>query len=45
MEDEREPEEIDPAHLLGVLEGLAEAKRGEFSSDEEVKAAFQRFAR
>jgi Ca2+-binding EF-hand superfamily protein len=41
--DDAELEEIDPAHLLGVLEGLAQAKRREFSSDEEVEAAFRRF--
>jgi predicted transcriptional regulator len=38
-----EPEQIDPAHLSAVLEGLAQAKRGEFASDEEVEAAFRRF--
>jgi len=40
-----EPEEIDPAHLPAVLEGLAQAKRREFASDAEVKAAFRRFDR
>jgi hypothetical protein len=40
-----ELEEIDPAHLPGVLEGLAQAKRREFSSDEEVETAFRRFDR
>jgi hypothetical protein len=43
--DEAELEEIDPAHLPGVLEGLAQAKRREFSSDEKVEAAFRRFDR
>jgi hypothetical protein len=43
--DEAEPEQIDLAHLPGVLEGLAQAKRREFSSDEEVEAAFRRFDR
>lgn len=42
-ENERDPEEIDPAHMIAVLEGLAQAKRGEFASDEEVAAAFRRF--
>jgi hypothetical protein len=37
------PEEIDPAHLPGVLEGLAQAKRKEFATDAEVEAAFRRF--
>jgi len=38
-----EPESIDPAHLPAVLEGLAQAKRRQFASDEEVEAAFRRF--
>ena len=41
---EGEPEAIDPAHLSDVLEGLAQAKRRAFASDEEVAAAFARFA-
>ena len=40
-----EPEEIDPAHLPAVLEGLAQVKRREFASDAEVEAAFRRFDR
>ena len=40
---EREPEEIEPAHLADVLESLAQAKRGEFATDAEVEAAFRRF--
>ena len=40
---ESEPEPIDPAHLPAVLEGLAQAKRGEFATDAEVEAAFRRF--
>jgi hypothetical protein len=43
--DEGEPEEIDPAHLPAVLEGLAQAKRREFASDAEIEAAFRRFER
>ena len=43
--DESEPEEIDPAHLPDVLEGLAQANRGEFATDAEVEAAFRRFDR
>jgi hypothetical protein len=45
MGDESEPEEIDPAHLSDVLESLAQAKRREFATDEEVEAAFRRFDR
>ena len=40
-----EPEEIDTAHLLAVLEGLAQAARREFAADAEVEAAFRRFDR
>jgi hypothetical protein len=43
--DEGQPEDIDPAHLSDVLEGLAQAKRREFASDAEVEAAFRRFER
>ncbi len=43
--DESAAEEIDPAHLSAVLEGLAQAKRRQFASDEEVEAAFRRFDR
>lgn len=40
-----EPEPIDPAHLTAVLNGLAQARRREFSTDAEVEAAFRRFDR
>jgi hypothetical protein len=43
--NEGEPEPVDPAHLSAVLEGLAQAKRRQFASDEEVAAAFRRFER
>jgi hypothetical protein len=43
--NEGAPEEIDPVHLPAVLEGLAQAKRREFATDEEVEAAFRRFDR
>lgn len=39
--DDRPPEDIDPAHLTDVLEGLEQARRREFSSEAEVKAAFR----
>jgi hypothetical protein len=38
-----EPEEVDPAHLPAVLEGLAHAKRRLFATDADVEAAFRRF--
>jgi len=40
---EFEPEPVDPAHLAAVLEGLAQAKRREFATDDELEAAFRRF--
>jgi hypothetical protein len=43
--DEGIPEEVDPAQLSAVLAGLAQAKRREFASDEEIEAAFRRFER
>lgn len=45
LADLGEPEEIDPEHLAAVLEGLAQAEKREFASDEEVAAAFRRFER
>jgi len=42
---EGEPEEIDPAHLPAVLEGLAQAKRREFAADAEIEKALRRFER
>jgi Ca2+-binding EF-hand superfamily protein len=41
--DDEEPEAVDPAHLVAVLEGLAQAKRRQFATDNEVEAAFRRF--
>ena len=38
-----EVEEVDPAHLPAVLEGLAQAKRHQIATDPEVEAAFRRF--
>jgi hypothetical protein len=40
-----EPEVIDPDHLPAVMEGLAQARRREFATDEEVEAALRRFDR
>ena len=39
----RESDQIDPEHLPFVLQGLAEAERGEFASDADIEAAFKRF--
>jgi hypothetical protein len=40
---DREPEEINPAHVLAVREGLEQVKRREFATGAEVKAALQLF--
>lgn len=40
-----EPEPIDAEHLPAVLEGLAQARRREFTTDAEIEAAFRRFSR
>ena len=40
---ELEAEPVDPAHLAALFEGLAQAKRREFATDDEVEAAFRRF--
>jgi hypothetical protein len=42
---EIEAEPVDPAHLAAVLEGLAQAKRREFATDDEIEAALRRFDR
>jgi hypothetical protein len=42
---EVEVEPVDPTHLAVVLEGLAQAKRREFATDDEAEAAFRRFDR
>ena len=39
------PEDIDPAALPAVLEGMAQAKRGEFATDEQVAEVFARFGK
>jgi hypothetical protein len=39
-----EPEEIDPAHLHEVLEGLEQASRREFVPDAEAEVIFRRLA-
>ncbi|MET0313508.1 MAG: hypothetical protein ABW275_03875 [Hansschlegelia sp.] len=43
--DDGQPEPIPAEHRDAVLEGLAQADRGEFATDEEVEAAFRRFRR
>jgi len=41
---EAEPEQIDPAHLAAVLEGLEQADRRQFATDEDVEEVFRRFS-
>ena len=38
-----QPEDIDPAHLPAVLEGLGQAASGQFASPERIEAAFRSF--
>jgi hypothetical protein len=45
VRNDEEVEPIDPAHLAAVLEGLSQAKRREFATDDEVETAFRRFDR
>jgi DNA-binding transcriptional regulator YdaS (Cro superfamily) len=42
-QSEREPEEIDPAHLSAVMEGFEQAKRRDFATGAEVEAALRLF--
>jgi hypothetical protein len=35
--------EVESAHLAPMLEGLSQAKRREFATDDEVEAAFRHF--
>lgn len=41
--DNLRPEEIDPAHLDAVREGLEQAQRRQFASDDEIERAFNSF--
>jgi hypothetical protein len=43
--DDGEPEVVSPDDLPAVMEGLAQARRGEFATDEEVEVALRRFDR
>jgi hypothetical protein len=38
-----QPKVVDSAHSSPVLEGPAQARRGQFASEAEVEAAFRRF--
>lgn len=41
--DDSDAEDIDPAHLPAVLEGLAQIQRGERATPEQVDAAYRSF--
>lgn len=41
--DDRKPEDVELADLPFVLEGLAQIKRGEFATPEQVASAFRSF--
>jgi hypothetical protein len=43
VDDETDPEPVDPAHLPAVLEGLAQAQRQDYVEESRVEAAFRRF--
>lgn len=45
MADDGPPEPIPAEHRAAVLEGLRQARNGEFASDEEVEEALLRFRR
>jgi hypothetical protein len=40
-----QPEDIDPEHMADVLQGLEEAERGDFVTDEQMSATLARFGR
>lgn len=40
---EGEPEPVEQAQLSAVLQGIAQAKRRQFASDDEIEAALRRF--
>jgi len=41
--DDRTAEVTDPAHRVAVEEGMAQLRRGDVSTDEEVEATFRRY--
>jgi hypothetical protein len=42
---DEEPEPIDPTHLPDVLESLAQTRRRQFATDEEIEVVFRRLER
>jgi hypothetical protein len=43
LEGEQTPEPTDPAQVEAIRRGLAQIKRGEFASDEEIEAVYRSF--
>jgi hypothetical protein len=41
--EDSDPEPIDPAHMPAVLEGLEQAKRGQFATPERIDSALHLF--
>ena len=43
LEKDKAVETADPAHVAAIRSGLAQIRRGEFASDEEVEAVYRSF--
>jgi predicted transcriptional regulator len=43
LEGEQTPEPTDPAHIEAIRRGLAQIRRGEFATDEEIEAVYRSF--
>jgi predicted transcriptional regulator len=43
LEGEQTPEPTDPAHIDAIRRGLAQIRRGEFATDEEIEAVYRSF--
>lgn len=42
LDEQDEPEQLDAETIAAIREGMAQAERGEFASDEEMEAFFAR---
>jgi hypothetical protein len=43
VENDEEAEEIEPAHLEGVMQGRDDIRHGRFASEADIEDAFKRF--
>jgi hypothetical protein len=43
LEGERIPEPTNPEHIEAIRRGLAQIRRGEFATDEEIEAVYRSF--